>query len=49
MGQKQKQGEDRMSNRTRQNNKGADRWMKSNDSSEIPNRGEGGQKSLASL
>ena len=40
LGQKQKQGEDRMSNRTRQNNKGADRKMESNDSPEIPDRGE---------
>ena len=34
--------EDRRSNRTRQNNKRADRKMESNDSpeSEIPNRGE---------
>ena len=34
LGQKQKQGEDRMSNRTRQNNKGADGMMESNDNSE---------------
>ena len=31
-----------MSNRTRQNNKGADRKMESNDSPEIPDRGGGG-------
>ena len=39
MGQKQKQ-EDRMSNMTRQNNQGADRKMESNDSPDIPDRGE---------
>ena len=39
LGQKQKQ-EYRMSNRTRQNNKGADRKKESNDSLEIPDRGE---------
>ena len=38
--QKQKQGEDRMSDRTRQNNKGADRKMESNDCPEIPDSGE---------
>ena len=32
--------EDRMSNRTRQHNKGTERKMESNDSSEIPDRGE---------
>ena len=40
MGQKQKKGEDRMSNRTRQNNKIADRKMDSNDSPEITDREE---------
>ena len=40
LGQNQKQGEDRMSNRTRQNNNGADRKMESNDSPNIPDRGE---------
>ena len=33
-------GEDRMSNRTRQNNKGVDRKVESNDSPEIPHRGD---------
>ena len=37
-----------MSNRTRQNNKRADRKMESNDSPEIPDRGRN-QKSPASL
>ena len=45
MGQKQNHVEDRMSNRTRQNNKGADRKMESNDSPEIPDRGETSQES----
>ena len=40
LGQKQKNGEDRMSNRTRQNNKKADRKGGSHDSPEIPDRGE---------
>ena len=40
MGQKQKQGEDIMSSRTRQNNKRADRQMESNDSPEIPDKQE---------
>ena len=40
VGQKQKQGKDRMSYRTRLNNKGADRKMESNDSPEISVRGE---------
>ena len=39
LGQKQKQGNDRMSNMTRQNNKGADRKMESNVNPEIPDRG----------
>ena len=38
-GQKQKQGEDRMSNMTRQDKKGAERKMESNDSPETPDRG----------
>ena len=38
-GPKAEKGEDRRSNRTRQNNKGADRKMESNDSPEIPDRG----------
>ena len=42
----QKQGEDRVSNRTRQNNKGADRRMESNDSPEV---GGGHLKSQASI
>ena len=33
--------EDKMSNRTRQNNEGAGRKMESNDSLDIPDRGEG--------
>ena len=37
MGQNQKKGENR-SNRTRQNNKRADRKVESNDSPEIPDR-----------
>ena len=37
---KAKMGEDRRSNRTRSNNKSADRKMESNDSPEIPDRGE---------
>ena len=40
MGQKLKKGEDRMSNRTRQNNKRADRKMESKDSPEILGRWE---------
>ena len=35
-----KKGEDKMSNRTRQNNKRADRKIELNDSPEIPDRGE---------
>ena len=42
LGQKQKKGESRLSNRTRQKNKRADRKMESNDKLEIPNRGGGG-------
>ena len=33
-----------MSNRARQNNKGADRKMESNDSPEIPDRGEASEE-----
>ena len=40
LGQKQKRGEDRVSRRTRQNNKRVDRKMESNDSPEIPDRVE---------
>ena len=40
MGQKQNKIEDRMSNRTRQNSKKADRKMESNGSPEIPDMGE---------
>ena len=40
LGQKQKTGENRMSNKTRQNNKRADRKMESNDSPHIPDREE---------
>ena len=40
---------DRMSNRTRQNNKGADRKKESNDSPELPDRGERHRKSPASV
>ena len=40
MGQKQKNPEGSKSNRTRQNNKRADRKVESNDSPEIPDRGE---------
>ena len=36
-----KQEEDRVSKRTRQNDKGADKKMESNDSPEIPDRGGG--------
>ena len=36
----QNQGEDKRSNRIWQNNKGVDRKMESNDSPEIPDRGE---------
>ena len=39
MGQRHKKGEEK-SNRTRQNNKRADRKMKSNDNTEIPDTGE---------
>ena len=47
----EKKGADRRSNRTRHNNKRADRKMKSNDSPEIPDKGWGGghQKRPASL
>ena len=40
MGQKQKKGAVTRSNRTRQNNKTADKNGEPNDSPEIPNRGE---------
>ena len=43
-GPKAEKGEDRMSNRTRQNNNKADRKMKSNDSPEITDRGETSEK-----
>ena len=39
-GPKAKKGQAKMSNRTRQNNKRADRKMKLNDSPEIPDRKE---------
>ena len=49
-GPKAEQGEDRRSNRTRQNNKRAARKMESNDSPDIPDRGGGRhQKHPASL
>ena len=45
LGQKLKKGEDRRSNRTRQNNKRADRKMESNDNPEIPERGKTSEES----
>ena len=39
-GPKAEKGDNRRSNRARQNNKTADRKMESNDSPEIPDRGE---------
>ena len=42
-GPKENKGEDRRSSKTRQ--KSADRKMESNDSPEIPDRGEGGSRS----
>ena len=41
LSRKQKLGEDRMSNRNKQNNNWADRKMESNDSPEIPDSVEG--------
>ena len=38
--QKAEKGEDRRRNRTRQNNKTADRKVESNDSPDIPDKGE---------
>ena len=49
MGQKQKKREYRRSNRTRQNNKRADRKMESNDSPVVPDRGEEIRRVPASL
>ena len=44
-GPKAEKGEDRRSNMNRQNNKRTDRKMKSNDSPEIPDRGETSEES----